>query len=114
RAIAGFSMGGYGAAHYAGRHPDLFVAVGSLSGEPDIGNDGAKAAGRSVGAGNQACTGEPSDPYGPFGDPAPNDINWRDHNPPDLAPNFRGQTIYLAAGNGQPCDAEDAATTGVN
>lgn len=32
RAIAGLSMGGYGAVHLALRHPDLFAAVASLSG----------------------------------------------------------------------------------
>ena len=32
RAIAGLSMGGYGAVHLALRHPELFAAVASLSG----------------------------------------------------------------------------------
>src|SRR4051794_12157651 len=31
RAVAGFSMGGYGALLYAARHPDLFVAAGGFS-----------------------------------------------------------------------------------
>ncbi|MFE0103660.1 alpha/beta hydrolase [Streptomyces sp. NPDC059009] len=36
RAVAGASMGGYGALRYAGRHPDLFSAVGTFSGGTDI------------------------------------------------------------------------------
>ena len=32
RAIAGLSMGGFGAMSYAARHPDLFAAAGSFSG----------------------------------------------------------------------------------
>ena len=31
RAVAGLSMGGYGALRYAGRHPHLFSAVGAFS-----------------------------------------------------------------------------------
>jgi putative tributyrin esterase len=38
RAISGLSMGGYGALYLAARHPDLFCAVGSMSGalNPDM------------------------------------------------------------------------------
>ena len=36
RSIAGLSMGGLGALTYAGRHPDLFSAVGSFSGATNI------------------------------------------------------------------------------
>jgi S-formylglutathione hydrolase FrmB len=35
RAVAGFSMGGFGAMSYAARDPDLFVAAGSFSGVLD-------------------------------------------------------------------------------
>jgi enterochelin esterase-like enzyme len=31
RAIAGLSMGGYGALHYAMRHPDMFIGCGAMS-----------------------------------------------------------------------------------
>lgn len=31
RAVAGLSMGGFGAMRYAARHPDLFAAAGSFS-----------------------------------------------------------------------------------
>ncbi|GGP62682.1 alpha/beta hydrolase [Streptomyces melanogenes] len=36
RAIAGASMGGYGALRYGGRHPELFSAVGAFSGGTDL------------------------------------------------------------------------------
>lgn len=36
RAVAGLSMGGLGALMYAGRHPDVFSAVGSFSGGTDL------------------------------------------------------------------------------
>ena len=34
--IAGLSMGGHGAMFIAARHPDLYAAVGSMSGVMDI------------------------------------------------------------------------------
>ncbi|MEU7576119.1 alpha/beta hydrolase-fold protein [Streptomyces sp. NPDC041068] len=36
RAVAGVSMGGYGALKYAAQHPDLFSAVGAFSGGADL------------------------------------------------------------------------------
>jgi S-formylglutathione hydrolase FrmB len=41
RAVAGLSMGGLGALMYAGRHTDVFSAVGSFSGGTDITEPGA-------------------------------------------------------------------------
>jgi putative tributyrin esterase len=38
RVIAGLSMGGHGALYLATRHPELFSAVGSMSGAVDMGN----------------------------------------------------------------------------
>ncbi|MCX4782959.1 alpha/beta hydrolase [Streptomyces sp. NBC_01264] len=43
RAIAGVSMGGYGALRYAGRHPELFSAVGAFSPGTDIYDPGAQS-----------------------------------------------------------------------
>ncbi|HLT70763.1 MAG TPA: alpha/beta hydrolase family protein [Acidimicrobiales bacterium] len=42
RAVAGLSMGGYGALRYAGRHPHLFSAVGAFSAGTDINPPGAR------------------------------------------------------------------------
>ncbi|WP_327303439.1 alpha/beta hydrolase-fold protein [Streptomyces sp. NBC_01298] len=43
RAVAGVSMGGYGALRYAGRNPDLFSAVGAFSPGTDIYDPGAQS-----------------------------------------------------------------------
>ncbi|WP_188275912.1 alpha/beta hydrolase family protein [Streptomyces sp. CBMA152] len=42
RAIAGVSMGGYGALRYGGRHPELFSAVGAFSAGTDLYQAGAQ------------------------------------------------------------------------
>jgi S-formylglutathione hydrolase FrmB len=42
RAVAGLSMGGFGALQYAGRHPDLFGAVGAFSGGTDLRSSAAR------------------------------------------------------------------------
>jgi S-formylglutathione hydrolase FrmB len=124
RAIAGFSIGGYGAAHYAARHPDLFTAVGSFSGIvdttlPDAPYHGAEASDVRTDAGSPgpARFGSPPPPYRPpddsgsgcgqsgssSGNRVTEAIDWHNHNPTDLASNLRGLTVYLAAGNGVPC-----------
>ena len=38
RAIAGLSMGGHGALYLGTKHPELFCAIGSMSGAVDMGN----------------------------------------------------------------------------
>jgi len=43
RAVAGLSMGGFGALKYAGAHPGLFSAVGSFSGGTDVTNSEAQS-----------------------------------------------------------------------
>jgi S-formylglutathione hydrolase FrmB len=86
RAIAGLSMGGFGAMSYAARHPDLFVAAASYSGAVDLGVRRPSAA-DLVGVA----------PWGPWDGP---EIRWRGHNPVDLAGNLRGLDVSIATGNG--------------
>jgi len=86
RAIAGLSMGGYGAVTYAARHPDLFGAAASFSGALDTNNPGDIAV-------------TPPATYGPR---STEELNWRAHNPLDLAANLRGLALTLRTGNGQP------------
>ena len=50
RAIAGLSMGGYGALSYAARHPGTFAAAASFSGALEVGS----AAAWGVRSGNKA------------------------------------------------------------
>jgi S-formylglutathione hydrolase FrmB len=86
RAIAGLSMGGYGAIDYAARHPDLFAAAASFSGALDTNNPGDIAV-------------TPPATYGPR---STEQLNWRARNPLDLARNLRGVNLTLRTGNGQP------------
>lgn len=110
RAIAGQSMGGYGATHLAARHPELFAAVGSFSGIVDIryGSPGTEIIGLGVTLGQKRCAGRfGGEPWGPFGDPVTNELGWRSHNPVDLAANLGGLAVYVASGDGVPCDPSD-------
>ena len=86
RAVAGLSMGGFGAMSYAARHPDRFVAAASFSGAVDTNN-----------AGIGSVVGEAA--YGPR---RTQEVRWRAHNPWDLARNLRGLDLVLRTGNGRP------------
>ena len=86
RALAGLSMGGFGAMGYAARHPDMFAAAAAFSGAVD-----------STEPAIQALT--PPGTYGPF---ATQEIRWRGRNPVDLAANLRGLRLTMRTGNGSP------------
>jgi S-formylglutathione hydrolase FrmB len=123
RAIAGLSFGGYGTMHYAARHPDLFVAAGSLAGIPQYINPasmplpltllpwwfcGVQADGNDD---TLPCGGYryvPGDPIGPWGSFVTDEVWWRSHDPGELAPNLQGISLYVGTGNGVPCDFDDA------
>ncbi|HET6508662.1 MAG TPA: alpha/beta hydrolase family protein [Baekduia sp.] len=93
RAIAGLSMGGFGAMSYAARHPDLFAAAASFSGADDLGVPKG-AAPSLVGA----------EPWGSWDGPQ---IAWRGHNPYDLAANLRGVALSIYTGEGEGGGGED-------
>jgi S-formylglutathione hydrolase FrmB len=101
RAIAGLSMGGFGALSYAGRHPDLFTYAASFSGGVDV---NVKVAG--IPAGQVAVAGTVFQDGGSvdsiFGNFKSRNIGWRGHNPRDLAANLRGLGLALYTGNGVP------------
>jgi len=105
RAIAGLSMGGFGATSYAARHPDMFGAAGSFSGAVDMDLD------YPVGNIGEGVVSNLPDGRVPdmcvWGDPATQDVVWRDHDPTELAGNLRGVWLYLASGTGVP-GAQDA------
>jgi S-formylglutathione hydrolase FrmB len=92
RGVAGLSMGGLGTMSYAARHPDLFTSAASFSGAVDTNHEGGVALIEVSGQGTQSV-------YGPR---ATNEVNWRGHNPVDLAENLRGMTLGIYGGNGQP------------
>jgi S-formylglutathione hydrolase FrmB len=96
RAVAGLSMGGFGAMSYAARHPSLFVAAAAFSGAVDINDPEYNF--EVDGLGNQ--DGAP--PGGIFGPRATELVRWKAHNPVDLAGNLQGLRLALRTGNGQP------------
>ncbi|MFE4079128.1 alpha/beta hydrolase [Paenarthrobacter sp. YIM B13468] len=94
RAILGDSTGGYGALMLAARNPDLFVAASSLSGAVDT-NWLPGAAVHSISP--VLDTAIPDSIYGPR---ITNEVNWRGHNPVDLAANLRTVDLQFYTGNG--------------
>src|SRR3954471_20858908 len=65
RAIAGLSMGGFGAVRFAQDRPDLFAYVASFSGAVDLNDPGTR------GVINEQAGQNGFNPYGPFGNPFP-------------------------------------------
>jgi S-formylglutathione hydrolase FrmB len=95
RAIAGLSMGGYGAVRLAQDRPDLFGAVGSFSGAVDLGDIGT----RTVVTEQAIQYG--FTPGGPFGSPFyPNDTVWNAEDPMKRPTVMAGMPIFLYAGGG--------------
>jgi S-formylglutathione hydrolase FrmB len=91
RAVAGLSMGGFGAMSYAARHHRLFSAAASFSGAVDT------------------LYPAPATPIvfglrivapGIWGDPVTNEAIWREHNPTDLAADLADTTLFVATGDG--------------
>lgn len=102
RAIAGFSMGGFGALTYAARHPELFGAAASISGIVDIANGGpGEAALFQYGRQN---LGTPDERV--WGDYAGHEVRWRDHNPPDIVGNLRWTKLFVVTGSGVPAPGD--------
>jgi S-formylglutathione hydrolase FrmB len=95
RAIAGLSMGGFGAVRYAQDRPDLFAYVASFSGAVDLGDSGT----RSVVTQQAGQNG--FNPYGPFGNPFPPfDGTWNALNPLNRAARLQGVGTAVYAGSG--------------
>jgi len=91
RAVAGLSMGGFGAMSYAARHRHFFRAAASFSGAVDT------------------LYPAPTTPVlfaagivstGVWGDPATDERTWRKHNPAHLARLLRGVALFVASGDG--------------
>ena len=104
RAIAGLSMGGFGAMSYAGRHPELFRAAASFSGILDTTHPTAAP----IFAGPYPTWLMQTflqplgyDPLALFGDPMTQADIWAAHNPADLVEHMRGISLYVSCGNGE-------------
>lgn len=105
QAIAGLSMGGFGALAYAARHPDQYAAVASFSGITHTLYAGH--AQNSLGL----VESQGEDPLALWGDPDRDVDVWRQHNPYDLAERFKGRPVYISCGNGTPGPLDPTGTS---
>jgi S-formylglutathione hydrolase FrmB len=97
-AIAGNSMGGFGALSYAARHPRAYRAAAAFSGADDM-LYGAPACGEVFAEGSPYL-GTPAN--GVWGPQATDGPVWAAHNPASLAGRLEGTAVYLASGTGTP------------
>ncbi|WP_158890531.1 alpha/beta hydrolase [Amycolatopsis anabasis] len=98
RALAGLSMGGFGAMSYAARHPDLFTAAASFSGVLDTN--------RHTWIPGIAAQRDGGPPDAIWGSRLTREMRWRAHNPWDLAANLRGMWLSVRTGTGVPSDLD--------
>jgi S-formylglutathione hydrolase FrmB len=95
RAIAGLSMGGYGAVRLAQDRPDLFASVASFSGAVDLGDLGTRV------VITEQAVQHGFDPFGPFGSPFwGGDPAWTASDPMRRAAQLAGVQVLLYAGAG--------------
>ncbi|WP_434446453.1 alpha/beta hydrolase [Lentzea sp. E54] len=100
RAIAGHSMGGFGALHYAEHRPDLFRYAGSFSGGLDLRNSEVRAAITATLV--NPASGTPTvNADAVFGPPVwPFDGVWNAQSPAQNVGTLRGMGVALYTGNG--------------
>ncbi|WP_229322042.1 alpha/beta hydrolase family protein [Streptomyces sp. UNOC14_S4] len=95
RAVAGLSMGGFGALSYAARHPGMFRAAASYSGVADpLYQQGGPANVLAI------VRGQGADPYALWGDPVADRRIWAEHDPYVLAGALRRLPVFLSCGDG--------------
>jgi len=98
RAVAGLSMGGFGAMHYAARHMCLYQAAAEFSGAVDT-LYGWPVSGIAFGRLHDMF-GTPTSKI--WGNPITHRARWRRNNPTDLAAKLKGVRLFLATGTGTP------------
>ncbi|MBI4348526.1 MAG: alpha/beta fold hydrolase [Elusimicrobia bacterium] len=96
RAVAGLSMGGFGALKYAARHPDVYGAVAAFSAAADL-TWLAPFSGWAYKRLPRRLVGEP---HRVWGDQRRDRGRWREHSPSDLAPRLAGMPVLLSWGTG--------------
>lgn len=104
RAIAGLSMGGFGAMSYAGRRPGFFRAAAAFSGVLDTLHPTVAPLFPGLYATwllQTFVTPLGYDALALFGDPTAQRHVWAAHNPADLVANLRGTKLFVSCGNGQ-------------
>ena len=108
-AIAGLSMGGFGAMSYAARHPGMFKAAASFSGALDM-LYGSPVTG-PIFTVLHSQYGTPDQRV--WGDQLQSHDVWASHNPASLTANLKGIALFLASGTGTPGGAEGDDLTNV-
>lgn len=96
RAIAGLSMGGFGAVSYAARRPGMFAAAASYSGPVYLLHP------RMRDIWPQLEEGYDGDLDALWGDPVAQRSVWQRHDPHHLAANLRRTKVFLSSGDGTP------------
>lgn len=109
RAVAGYSGGALSAVHLAQRFPRVFGRVGAFSGPLDLSGLQTRLAAWGTFEGEKACAGDDPLAAGPLGDPLTGAETWDAFDPVAQAARLRRTAVWLAAGDGTPCDAADAA-----
>jgi S-formylglutathione hydrolase FrmB len=97
-AVAGLSMGGFGAMSYAARHPGLYRAAASFSGAVDT-EYGAPASGVAFDALHDQY-GTPNEEV--WGNQLSDGSTWAAHDPTALAAKLSGTQLFIASGTGTP------------
>jgi S-formylglutathione hydrolase FrmB len=109
RAVAGLSMGGFGAMSYAARYPDLFSAAGSFSGAVDT-DIYYPVGSLALNLLSSAFTdGLPIQCI--WGDPITQGVLWHADDPTYLAPNLSSVSLFVASGDGNPGIYDTPGTT---
>ena len=103
RAVAGNSMGGLGAMKFAANHPTMFRAAAAFSGDVDPLHQ--YPGGTGVSTPGLACFADWKRVWGDPAIPAQRAI-WERNNPWNQAAGLRGMSLFLAAGTGDPVEAE--------
>ncbi len=102
RAVAGLSMGGYGALVQTARHPELFAAAASFSGTLRVSDPSPPWSAVGFAATTALSPGA-------FADPVTGRTWRREHDPASLVERLRGRTLFLSAGTGLPCGLDEAS-----
>jgi S-formylglutathione hydrolase FrmB len=97
RAIAGLSMGGLGALHYASQRPGYFGSAASFSGAISIQRPEWPSAFDTQGERHQDV----------YGDPEANRFYWTGHNPTALVENLAHTRVYVTVGDGTPFEPDN-------
>ncbi|WP_416309490.1 alpha/beta hydrolase [Saccharopolyspora sp. NFXS83] len=96
RAVAGLSIGGYGAFAYAFRNPGLFRAAASFSGLLNTLQPAVPGVIKGI------LVREGENPFAMWGDEVLDHRTWSERNPFDHAEALRGTALWVSCGNGLP------------